>query len=139
MLQTISLNSLIARFSYGGAARYAYDHFGAEWGNGVGPQGQCYAIPTMHGSLSAIKPYVDDFIEYARQHPMNRFLLTRIGCGIAGFKDEDMAPLFKDALELSNVSFPNEWFIQLLDYIEPREKRKQRQVRIQGNGEFLLL
>ena len=80
----------------GGAARYAYDHFGAEWGNGVGPQGQCYAIPTMHGPLSDIKPYVDDFIEYARQHPMNRFLLTRIGCGIAGFKDKDMAPLFKE-------------------------------------------
>lgn len=50
----------------GGAAHYAYDHFGAEWGNGVGPQGQCYAIPTMHGPLSDIKPYVDDFIEYAR-------------------------------------------------------------------------
>ena len=109
----------------GGAACFAHDHFGAEWGNGVGPQGQCYAIPTMHGPLSAIKPYVDDFIEYARQHPMNRFLLTRIGCGIAGFKDEDMAPLFKDALELPNVSFPNEWFIQLLDYVEPREKKKQ--------------
>ena len=109
----------------GGAARYAYDHFGAEWGNGVGPQGRCYAIPTMHGPLSTIKPYVDDFIEYARQHPMNRFLLTRIGCGIAGFKDKDMAPLFKEALQLPNVSFPNEWFIQLLDYIEPREKRKQ--------------
>ena len=109
----------------GGAARYAYDHFGAEWGNGVGPQGQCYAIPTMHGPLSEIKPYVDDFIEYARQHPMNRFLLTRIGCGIAGFKDKDMAPLFKEALKLPNVSFPNEWFIQLLDDIEPREKRKQ--------------
>ena len=109
----------------GGAARYAYDHFGAEWGNGVGPQGQCYAIPTMHGPLSDIKPYVDDFIEYARQHPMNRFLLTRIGCGIAGFKDKDMAPLFKEALNLPNVSFPNEWFIQLLDYVEPREKRKQ--------------
>ena len=57
----------------GGAARYAYDNFGAEWGNGVGPQGQCYAIPTMHGPLSEIKPYVDDFIEYARQHPMNKW------------------------------------------------------------------
>ena len=78
----------------GGAARYAYDNFGAEWGNGVGPQGQCYAIPTMHGPLSDIKPYVDDFIEYARQHPMNRFLLTRIGCGIAGFKDKDMVKSF---------------------------------------------
>lgn len=109
----------------GGAARYAYEHFGAEWGNGVGPQGQCYAIPTMHGRLSEIKPYVDDFIEYARQHPMNRFLLTRIGCGIAGFRDDDMAPLFKEALKLPNVAFPKEWFVRLLDCMEPREKRMQ--------------
>ena len=88
----------------GGAARYAYDHFGAEWGNGVGPQGRCYAIPTMHGTLSDIKPYVDDFIEYARQHPMNRFLLTKIGCGIAGFKDKDMAPLFAEAMKNARAS-----------------------------------
>lgn len=110
----------------GGAARYAYDNFGAEWGNGVGPQGQCYAIPTMHGPLSEIKPYVDDFIEYARQHPMNRFLLTRIGCGIAGFKDEQMAPLFLEAFKLPNVSFPVEWFIQLIDYnpLQDREDEK---------------
>ena len=109
----------------GGAARFAYDNFGAEWGNGVGPQGRCYAIPTMHGPLSLIKPYVDDFIEYARQHPMNRFLLTRIGCGIAGFKDAEMAPLFKDGLDLPNISFPREWLIRLLDYIVPREKRRK--------------
>ena len=99
----------------GGAARYAYDHFGAEWGNGVGPQGQCYAIPTMHGPLSEIKPYVDDFIEYARQHPMTRFLLTRVGCGIAGFKDEKMALLFLEAFKLPNVSFPSEWIVQLIN------------------------
>ena len=110
----------------GGAARYAYDNFGAEWGNGVGPQGQCYAIPTMHGPLSEIKPYVDDFIEYARQHPMNRFLLTRIGCGIAGFKDEQIAPLFLDAFKLPNVSFPVKWFIQFIDYnpLQDREEEK---------------
>ena len=108
----------------GGAARYAYDHFGAEWGNGVGPQGRCYAIPTMHGPLSDIKPYVDDFIEYARQHPMNRFLLTRIGCGIAGFRDKDMAPLFLEAFKLPNVSFPKEWLIQIINYLDPREKNE---------------
>lgn len=108
----------------GGAARYAYDHFGAEWGNGVGPQGRCYAIPTIHGTLSDIKPYVDDFIEYARQHPMNRFLLTRIGCGIAGFKDKDIAPLFLEAFKLPNVSFPKEWLIQIINYLDPREKNE---------------
>jgi len=109
----------------GGAARYAYEHFGAEWGNGVGPQGRCYAIPTMHGTLSAIKPYVDDFIEYARQHPMNRFLLTRVGCGIAGFKDEKMAPLFLEAFKLPNVSFPDEWIIQLINYDPLRDKKDE--------------
>ncbi len=109
----------------GGAARYAYDHFGAEWGNGVGPQGRCYAIPTMHGPLSDIKPYVDDFIEYARQHPMNRFLLTRIGCGIAGFKDKDMAPLFLEAFKLPNVSFPDEWIIQLINYDPLKDQKNE--------------
>ena len=100
----------------GGAARYAYEHFDAEWGNGVGPQGRCYAIPTMLRPLSAIKPYVDDFVEYARLHPMNRFLLTRIGCGIAGFEDVDMAPLFVEAFKLPNVSFPEEWVCVLISY-----------------------
>lgn len=93
----------------GGAARIAHDKFGAVWGQGVGPQGQSYAIPTMHGPLSAIKPYIDKFLEYAKQHPLNRFLLTRIGCGIAGFRDEDMAPLFIEALNIPNISLPKEW------------------------------
>lgn len=102
----------------GGAARFAYDHFGAEWGNGVGPQGRCYAIPTMHGPVSEIKPYVDDFIQYAMDHPLNRFLVTRVGCGIAGFKDRDIAPLFKAALAIPNISLPKEWFVELISYVD---------------------
>ena len=74
----------------GGAARVAYEKFGAEWGVGDGPTGRCYAIPTMHGGLEAIRPYAEKFIAYAKTHPMNRFLLTRVGCGIAGFKDYDL-------------------------------------------------
>ena len=109
----------------GGAARLAYEKFGAEWGNGVGPQGRSYAIPTMHGPLSAIKPYVDDFIAYAKRHPMNRFLLTRIGCGIAGFKDKDMAPLFLEAWKLPNVSFPEEWVVQLFNYTRPGDRKDE--------------
>ena len=50
----------------GGAARYAYKHFGAEWGVGIGPTGQCYAIPTMHGGVDDIRPYVEDFVKYAK-------------------------------------------------------------------------
>ena len=97
----------------GGAARTAYKKFGAEWGVGVGRTGQCYAIPTMHGGLKDIKPYVDDFVEYARTHPNNRFLVTRVGCGIAGFTDEEMAPLFKEAWKLPNVNFSNDWLLIL--------------------------
>ena len=72
------------------------------------------SIPTMHGGVDDIKPYVEKFIEYVKAHPANRFLLTRIGCGIAGFKDAQIAPLFDECLKLSNVSFPREWIAILL-------------------------
>ena len=111
----------------GGAARVAYEKFGAEWGVGDGPTGKCYAIPTMHGGLEEIRPYAKKFIEYAKAHPMNRFLLTRVGCGIAGFKDSDMAQLFEDALDVPNIAYPRQWFPFMLIGITlglkiPREK-----------------
>ena len=67
----------------------------------------------MQGGVETIKPYVDDFIEFARMHPELRFLVTRIGCGIAGFKPEEIAPLFAEALEMENVILP-EVFVILL-------------------------
>ena len=90
----------------GGAALIAYEKFGAIWGQGVGLQGQSYGIPTMHGGVDAIKPYVDEFIEFAKSHPEMTFLVTRIGCGIAGFKDEEIAPLFQECIQLENVLLP---------------------------------
>ena len=93
----------------GGAARIALDCFGAVWGQGVGLQGQSYAIPTMQGGVETIKPYVDEFIGFARQHPELKFLVTRIGCGIAGFRDEEIAPLFTVAIEVENVILPKEF------------------------------
>ena len=90
----------------GGAARLAYDKFGAIWGQGAGLQGQSYGIPTMHGGVEAIKPYVDEFIEFAKSHPEFTFLVTRIGCGIAGFRDEEIAPLFKECIDIENVILP---------------------------------
>lgn len=90
----------------GGAARLAYNKFGAIWGQGVGLQGQSYGIPTMHGGVEAIKPYVDEFIEFAKSRPELTFLVTRIGCGIAGFRDEEIAPLFKECIEIDNVILP---------------------------------
>lgn len=90
----------------GGAARVAYEKFGAIWGQGVGIQGQSYAIPTMQGGVETIKPYVDDFIKLAREWDQNTFYVTRIGCGIAGFSDEEIAPLFAEAYGLYNVRLP---------------------------------
>ena len=101
----------------GGAARVAYEKFGAEWGVGDGQTGRCYAIPTMHGGLEDIRPYAKKFIAYAKAHPMKRFLLTRVGCGIAGFKDSDMAQLFEDALEVPNIAYPRQWLPYMaIDY-----------------------
>ena len=97
----------------GGAAAAAVRYFGAIWGQGVGMQGQCYAIPTMHGGVDVIRPYVDEFIEYAKQHPELTFLVTRIGCGIAGFTDSQMAPLFEEALDVPNVLLPKS-FVDIL-------------------------
>lgn len=96
-------------FHGGGAARIAMDRFGAVWGQGVGLQGQCYAIPTMQGGVETIKPYVDEFIAFAGQHPEYKFLVTRIGCGIAGFADEEIAPLFQEALNVENIILPREF------------------------------
>ena len=101
--------SNLAGMHGGGAARLAYEQFGAEWGVGVGPTGQCYAIPTMQGGVETIRPYVDDFIAYAKQHPDQVFLVTRIGCGIAGFTDSQIAPLFATAHDLPNVALPEGW------------------------------
>ena len=94
----------------GGAARAAYEQFGAVWGQGVGLQGKTYAIPTMHGGIEEIKPYVDEFIEFAQAHPELKFLVTRIGCGIAGFTDEEMAPLFAEASSVTNIFLPESFY-----------------------------
>ena len=93
----------------GGAALLAYRKFGAIWGQGVGLQGQSYGIPTMQGGVETIRPYVDVFIQFAREHIEYKFLVTRIGCGIAGFRDEEIAPLFLDALEVENIILPKEF------------------------------
>jgi hypothetical protein len=91
----------------GGAARLATT-WGAVWGQGVGIQGQTYAIPTMHGGVETIKPYVDEFLRFAKSRQDLKFLVTEIGCGIAGFSCEEIAPLFKAALndDMGNVFLP---------------------------------
>ena len=105
--------SNLAGMHGGGAARVAFRYFGAEWGKGVGLYGRTYAIPTMQGGVNTIKPYVDDFIVFAKNHPELTFLVTRIGCGIAGFRDKDIAPLFADALDVENVVLPRSFVVCL--------------------------
>ena len=93
----------------GGAARLAYQKFGAIMGQGVGLQGNSYAIPTMQGGVETIQPYVNEFIEFAKNHPELTFYVTKIGCGIAGFKEEEIAPLFKDAIGIPNIRLPKDF------------------------------
>lgn len=81
---------------YAGAAKYAQEFCGAEPGVGVGPTGRSYAIPTVHG-FARLKDEVRRFIEYAKEHPHKSFFVTRVGCGIAGYQDNAIAPLFLDA------------------------------------------
>ncbi|MBQ9439080.1 MAG: hypothetical protein IJU35_00555 [Paludibacteraceae bacterium] len=96
----------------GGAARHAYEHFGAEWGVGEGLTGRCYALPTMEGAES-LKNAVNTFTECARQHPELTFLVTAIGCGIAGYTTEQVAPLFAKAAQLHNVFLPASFWAKL--------------------------
>ena len=106
--------SNLGGFHGGGAARAAHMRFGAIWGQGVGLQGRSYAIPTMHGGVDVIQPYVDEFISFAQSHPDLKFLVTRIGCGIAGFTAADIAPLFANAIDQENIILPKD-FVRLLE------------------------
>lgn len=95
-----------------GAAWTARSKYGAIYGQGEGLQGKSYAIPTKDAqmrtmSLDSIQGYVKRFLAFAEQHQELGFFVTRIGCGLAGLKDEDVAPLFKGAP--ANVELPYEW------------------------------
>jgi hypothetical protein len=98
----------------GGAARVAYDKFGAEWGNGEGLQGQSYALPTMEGEEST-QAAVYRFIECAKKHPELKFWVTPVGCGIARYTPQQIAPMFKEATSLENVYLPVSFWKILLD------------------------
>jgi hypothetical protein len=95
-----------------GAALTARLEFGAVYGKGVGLQGQSYAIPTKDArlqplSLSVIGGYVAGFLNFADAHPELEFKVTRIGCGLAGFTDAQIAPFFKQAP--ANCHLPEGW------------------------------
>lgn len=95
-----------------GAAKHAYLYKGAKHGMGIGHHGNSYAIPTKDTRiqtlpLKVIKSYVDVFVYYAQTHPELEFKVTRIGCGLAGYTDEQIAPMFMDAP--SNCYFDTAW------------------------------
>ena len=94
----------------GGAAKTAHEKFGALWGKGAGLQGQSYGIPTMHGGVEDIQPYVDELIDFALANPGLQFLVTRVGCGIAGFHDSEIAPLFYRAATVQNIYLPESFW-----------------------------
>ena len=104
----------------GGAARTAMN-WGAIYGQAFGLQGKTFAIPTVDYtksgkmSIETIKEYVDRFLDFAKENKDKKFLVTEIGCGIAGFKVSDIAPLFKDAIkdEFDNIYLPQSF----IDYL----------------------
>lgn len=95
-----------------GAALYARQQHGAEYGVGSGPTGNAYAIPTKDAQLNTlpldeIEYYVRVFLIYAATYPEQQFEVTKIGCGLAGYQESDIAPLFKTAPD--NCLLPNGW------------------------------
>lgn len=95
-----------------GAAKFAVQHFGAVYGQGEGHQGNSYAIPTKKRwnkalQLSDVRKHVERFIHFARSNPDLQFFITRVGCGLAGFTDSQIAPLFREAPD--NCELPHGW------------------------------
>jgi hypothetical protein len=101
-----------------GAAKTALG-WGAKWGQGAGLQGRTYGIPTKDASIRRtltiieIKPFVDEFIEFAKNNTDLTFLVTEIGCGLAGHKQKDIAPLFMNAVDVDNIHLPEKFWHKL--------------------------
>lgn len=98
-----------------GAAKTALG-WGAKWGQGNGLQGRTYGIPTKDHSvrrtlsIEEIRPFVDEFIQFAKDNPQLTFLVTEIGCGLAGYKPKDIAPLFVNAVDIENIHLPSKFW-----------------------------
>lgn len=101
-----------------GAAKLALT-WGAKWGQASGLQGRTYGIPTKNASITRtltvteIKPFVDEFVLFAQEHPELTFYVTEIGCGLAGYKPKDIAPLFTDAVSVKNIYLPSRFWHKL--------------------------
>lgn len=100
-------------------AALAAKRWGARASVPAGRAGQTYAIPTKpvdvrtRLTLRAISKYVDDFITHAQENPQDEFLMTAIGCGLAGYTAEQIAPLFRRCVTMSNVRLPASFWVAL--------------------------
>jgi len=132
--QVFVFGSNLSGIHGGGAARAAHKLYGAVWGVGEGPTGESYALPTVREHiagplpLSEIQAAVERFLTHAHHNPESSFLVTRVGCVLAGYSDADIAPMFRDAP--ANCSLPDTWrsllaptaplLSRLLDFTEAR-------------------
>jgi hypothetical protein len=115
--QIFVFGSNLSGFHYGGAARAANEHFGAKWGQGIGFSGQSYAIPTLGEfaesplSIEEIDGHIKDFADFVHQNKDLKFFVTRVGCVIAGFSDEIIAPIFRKHLHnlMDRVTVAESW------------------------------
>lgn len=114
-----------------GAAKIAMQKFGAVYGIGFGKIGNSYAIPTKDENIETlpiqhISDYVGVFIDYAKAHPELNFFITSIGCGLAGYKPEQIAPLFRSC-QVNNCSFPDTWkeYLDIDDVQSLKSERNQ--------------
>ena len=110
--QVFVFGSNLIGYHSGGASLVAMQRFGAVWGQAEGPQGNCYAIPVdirgeaVDNVSMYMKRHIDKFLAYAKAHKDQFFVVIKVGCGNAGFDEEFMAPFFKEALKMENVSLP---------------------------------
>lgn len=101
-----------------GAAKQALT-WGAKWGQAAGLQGRTYGIPSKNASITRtlsvkeIKPFVDDFIQFAKENESLTFLVTEIGCGLANLTPKEVAPLFEEAIYIENIHLPKRFWHKL--------------------------
>lgn len=111
--------SNILGYHAGGAAKMARKKFGAIWGQAEGLQGRSYAIPVDYGkgvrNDIEVKAAIDRFISFAKQHPEYNFLVVRIGCATGGYRDDEIGPFFKEALNVNNIRLPKS-FVEAIEY-----------------------
>lgn len=114
MREIFVFGSNLAGIHGAGAALHAKQKHGAIYGQGIGLQGNAYAIPTKDHKIKTlplpeIEKHIAEFIKFASQETELIFNVTRVGCGLAGYQDSDIAPFFKNAAALTNVQLPDEW------------------------------